>query len=162
MVAGFWTDLPAGRVVSLRGLGAEDVVLALEPLPPDAPAIVVLRPSAVPPSWSEFILDELDACALALFPAWLPEAERIDGPAGLGADAVRAIALRSAAGTLHHGPFLADLAVRALGGIASSTFPRAVRAAGLGRVIAASYGRPTLALVVDVPPLPSTDDLVDA
>jgi very-short-patch-repair endonuclease len=160
-VAGFWTDLPVGRVVSLRDRTAESVALALEPLPADAPAVVVLRPSGRPVSWSAFILDELDSCARALFPAWLPGAERITGPAGLGVVAVRAIAMRAAAGSAHHGPFLADLAERALKPAPSSGFPAAVRAAGLARVIAASYGRSRLALVVEVPS-PEPDGLVSA
>jgi hypothetical protein len=158
-----WTDLPPGRVVSLVGLGAQDVLLAMESSPPDAPAVVALPALSGPFSWPAAILDELDACARALFPAWLPGAEGIASPAGLGVAAVRAVALRSAAQTPDHGPFLADLAARSLGDPAPShpRFPDGVRAAGLGRVIAASYHRPWLAVVLDAPPLapPARADL---
>jgi very-short-patch-repair endonuclease len=165
-VAGFWTDLPMGRVVSLGGISADEIILALEPLPDDAPAIVTLRPSGPPAiPWSSFILDELDACARALFPVWLPGAGHVDGLAGLGLAAVRAIAARAAGEAPDHGPFLADLAARALGDRSAGhpRFAEAVRASGLARVIAASYQRSSLALVVDVPAsLPSTDELVAA
>ncbi|MFC0549257.1 DUF559 domain-containing protein [Planotetraspora thailandica] len=98
------------------------------------------------------VLSELEAAAVALYPAWLPEADGIT-PGGAGAGAVRAIALQAASATGHFGPFLADLAQRSLTGASSgpAKFSPEVRAAGLARVLAAAYGRTRVAVLVDVP-----------
>ncbi|WP_144126831.1 endonuclease domain-containing protein [Catellatospora sichuanensis] len=111
-----WTRTPAGRVTRLRGASTEVIELALTPLPEDAPAVVTFRPPPVT-SAAEIVacaLDELEAAALRLFPAWLPAAEHLEGPGGAGVPAVRAVALELAATTRHFGPFLADLAEEAL------------------------------------------------
>jgi hypothetical protein len=98
----------------------------------------------------------LDGAALRLFPAWLPDAAGIRGPGGAGVDAVRAVAMRTAPETAQFGPFLADLAERALDGARSRSTPNQfsseVRAAGLAKVIARSYDRSAAALLVEVPP----------
>ncbi|GAA3095538.1 hypothetical protein [Nonomuraea salmonea] len=96
------------------------------------------------------VIDELDAAAVALFPAWLPGAEGIEGPGGAHLPAVRALALRRAAASEHYGPFLAELAERALAGGPSGLRPE-VRAAGLARALADSFGRSRTALLVRVP-----------
>ncbi|MEV5414067.1 DUF559 domain-containing protein [Thermopolyspora sp. NPDC052614] len=106
-------------------------------------------------------LEELEKAAVRLFPAWLPDAGGLARPAprgGPGAHAVRRLALRMAARTPHFGPFLADLAEAALCGTGgnggtrwSRRFAREVRAAGLARVLAASFGRTRTTLLVDVP-----------
>jgi hypothetical protein len=150
-----WGELPIGRVVRLEGATAAALALTLVPLPANAPAVVIYRPRP-PESAGEVAaaaLDELDGAALGLFPAWLPNAEGICGPGGAGVDAVRTIAMRTAPGTAQFGPFLADLAERALRGVRSSSgrFSPEVRAAGLAKVIARSYGRSAAALLVEVP-----------
>jgi very-short-patch-repair endonuclease len=78
------------------------------------------------------------------------EISRVD-PLGLAA--VRAAALRRARGTPHFAPFLAHLATVALAGRRPSgrSFPLEVRCLGLARVVAEGFGRPRLALVIDVP-----------
>jgi very-short-patch-repair endonuclease len=151
VVAGFWAELPAGGVASLVGASPEAIALALEPLPAGAPAVLTFRPAAEPSSSRvvDALLDHLEAAALDLYPAWLPGAGTITGPAGAGAAAVRALAAAKAAATAHFGPFLADLAVRAVGGASEAgRFPAEVRAAGLARVIADSFGRAGTALLV--------------
>jgi very-short-patch-repair endonuclease len=154
-MAGFWTELPAGRVVRLTGASPEAILSALEPLPDDAPAVVHCRHQAETSSAGTVaaILDRLEVAALDLYPAWLPGADAIEAPGGAGVPAVRALALQQAATTPHFGPFLADLAARSLSG--SSTrfhrFPPEVRAAGLARVIADSYRRGGLVLLVQPP-----------
>jgi very-short-patch-repair endonuclease len=173
VVAGFWAELPAGGVASLVGASPEAIALALEPLPAGAPAVLTFRPAAEPSSSRvvDALLDHLEAAALDLYPAWLPGAGTITGPAGAGAAAVRALAAAKAAATAHFGPFLADLAVRAVGaapaeqsgtagggraagggaaggGSGGGRFPAEVRAAGLARVIADSFGRAGTALLV--------------
>ncbi|MEV4807564.1 DUF559 domain-containing protein [Nonomuraea sp. NPDC049421] len=146
-----WSELPVGRVVRLDA-DAEAIAVSVDPLPPDAPAVLTYRPGPVTSvsGLVAAVLDELDAAAVALFPAWLPGAEGIEGPGGAHLPAVRALALRRAAASEHYGPFLAELAERALAGGPSRLRPE-VRAAGLARALADSFGRSRTALLVRVP-----------
>ena len=130
-MSAFWTDLPRG-VVHLAGMSPADMINGAD----DGPRLVVW-PSRVAIDHS--ILDGLDRAALDLFPAWLPGAEWIEGPGGLGVAAVRSLAAEHASATSQYGPFLADLAERALRGRPTGVrFPDAVRATGLARVIAST------------------------
>jgi len=152
-VTGFWAEVPAGTMANLVGASPEAIALALEPLPAGAPAVLTCRPAADPSSARVVtaVLDRLESAALDLYPAWLPGARTIDGPGGAGASAVRALAAAKAAATPHCGPFLADLAVRAIGGgPAAGRFPAEIRAAGLARVLADSFHRPYAALLLPV------------
>ncbi|MFC7099151.1 hypothetical protein ACFQQB_00795 [Nonomuraea rubra] len=77
-----WSELPVGRVVRLDA-DAEAVAVSIDPLPPGAPAILTWLPGE-PRSVAGLVasvLRELDEAAIALFPAWLPEAAGIEGPA---------------------------------------------------------------------------------
>jgi very-short-patch-repair endonuclease len=154
-MAGFWAELPAGRVVRLTGESPEAIASAFEPMPDDAPAVVQCRLSADPSSarTAAAVLDRLEAAALDLYPAWLPGAEVIEGPGGAGIAAVRVLALERAAASPQFGPFLADLAARSLTGEPgrSERFRPEVRAAGLARAVADSYRRSQLALLVQRP-----------
>jgi hypothetical protein len=150
-----WGELPIGRVLSLVGAAPAALALTLVPLPAEAPAVVIYRPG-LPKSTREVVataLDELEGAALDLFPAWLPDAADIYGPGGAGVDAVRALAMRAAPATAQFGPFLADLAERALRGprLDSGRFSLEVRAASLAKVIARSYDKSAAALLVEVP-----------
>ncbi|MEU7878073.1 endonuclease domain-containing protein [Microbispora bryophytorum] len=185
-----WRELPAGRVVYLHG-DPDAVALAVDPLPDDAPALVtyVPRPAGTPAADTTAtdttgagatgagtpaavvadVLRELESAALAMFPAWLPEAAGITGPGGAAVAAVRALALRTGSATGHFAPFLAHLAERALreraapGGVRrgvmagdrtagrAGTFPPEIRAAGLARVLRSGYRRPEAAILVRVP-----------
>lgn len=175
-----WSQLPAGRVVRLVA-DAEAVALSIDPLPPDAPAILTYLPGEVRSltGMVASVLRELDEAAIALFPAWLPEASGIEGAGGANVAAVRSLALRRAAASEHYGPFLAELAARALAARAladsagraptgsaaraqadspvraqagsAGGFGPEVRVAGLARVLADSFGRAGLAVVVRVP-----------
>lgn len=122
---------------------------------PDAPAIIPVRTEK---SWSPgatvtACLDEMEAVAGQLFPAWLPGAQGITTSAGAAPAAVRSLAIAHAAATGQYGPFLADLAVGAL--IRSGTYTRRhrpeIRAPGLARVVAVSLGRPACALLLRPP-----------
>ncbi|MDG4765639.1 DUF559 domain-containing protein [Solwaraspora sp. WMMD406] len=121
----------------------------------DAPAVVVHRTAGLSGQQATVaaVLDELEATAGQLFPAWLPGAEGITTSAGAAPVAVRRLAVAHAAATGQSGPFLADLAAAALTGSAAHTrrHPPEVRARGLARVIAASFGRPACALVLRPP-----------
>ncbi|MGW2160254.1 DUF559 domain-containing protein [Nonomuraea sp. NPDC001699] len=146
-----WAELPIGRVVRLDA-DPDAVALALDPLPDDAPAVVTYF-AAEERSVADLaasVLRELDKAAIALFPAWLPGAEGIEGPSGMNVAAVQALARGRASVTGHFGPFLAELARRALTGGPSGLAPE-VRAAGLVRVLADSFGRARLAILVRVP-----------
>jgi very-short-patch-repair endonuclease len=151
-----WSELSPGRVM-WAGADAEAIEVAIDPLPAPGPAIVTYAAGAAR-SVAELagaVLGELEQAALALYPAWLPGAEGVDGPGGSGVAAVRALALRKAAASDHFGPFLADLAARALAGEtgvrAGRRFGAEVRVAGLARVLADSFGRQWTAIVVRVP-----------
>ncbi|MFI7420923.1 endonuclease domain-containing protein [Nonomuraea sp. NPDC049684] len=146
-----WAELPIGQVVRLDA-DPDALAPALDPLPDDAPAVVTYF-AAEERSVADLaasVLRELDKAAIALFPAWLPGAEGVEGPSGVNVAAVRALALRRASVTGHFGPFLAELARRALTGGPSGLAPE-VRAAGLARVLADSFGRARLAVLVRVP-----------
>jgi very-short-patch-repair endonuclease len=154
-VARSWVDLPIGRVVRLSGVNADATALSVEPPPDGAPAILTYFADAAP-SVAEMVstvLCQLEKAAVELFPAWLPGAEGIDGPGGAGVHAVRALALRLASATRHFGPFLADLAELSLAGTArrAARFGPEVRAAGLARVVASSFGRRDAAILMQVP-----------
>ena len=137
-------------------------------MPDGAPAVVSCRSGRAGAAVQSVhdvrgLLDEVERTAIALYPRWLPGAARIAGPQGAGIAAVRAIAAETAATSGHYGPFLADLAERALRarrGIApgADRFSVQVRAVALARVIAASYQRPTAALVIEMPAALSEHD----
>jgi hypothetical protein len=150
-----WSCLPIGRVVRVAGASPAALALTLVLVPDDAPAIVMYRPrsAASTADVATAVLDELETVALGLFPAWLPAAEGIDGPGGAGVAAVRELAMRSAVSTAHFGPFLADLAERALrrAAVSHGRFAPKIRAAGLAKVIARSYHRPATAVLLEVP-----------
>jgi very-short-patch-repair endonuclease len=95
----------------------------------------------------------MEVVAGQLFPAWLPGAEGITASAGAARSAVRALALAHAAHTVQYGPFLADLAIGALAGSAAYTrrHQPEVRARGLARVLATSFGRSACALLLRPP-----------
>ena len=149
-----WSVLPPHRVSFLADAGMELLSIALDPLPDDAPAVVQFRPSSADSLGAqiEVLLTELDRAAKALFPRWLPGAERFDGSGTLGIPAVRALARRVASQSPDYGPFLADLAERsARKSKVTPPFPAEVRAAGLARVIAAAYARDSAAVLIEVP-----------
>ncbi|MGC4808499.1 DUF559 domain-containing protein [Micromonospora sp. DT233] len=161
--ARWWDSVPPRRVSHLSGVDPELLRLALDPLPPAAPAVLAYRPEPglTLDGLVAAVLDEWEAAAQALLPRWLPDADRFDGGTALGRAALRSLAGRVAARSDHFGPFLADLAERpstprtaaGVGGRARrrSRFPPEVRAAGLARVLADAYGRDALALLVEPP-----------
>lgn len=154
-----WAELPTDRVVRLIGANADVLSLSIDPLPDDAPVIVtyVAGESCSAVEMVAEVLCELEMAAVGLFPAWLPGAEGIDAPGGAGVSAVRALALRAASVTDHFGPFLADLAELSLesaregGSRRSVRFGPEVRAAGLARVLAASFDRRHASILLQVP-----------
>ncbi|MGA4731712.1 endonuclease domain-containing protein [Micromonospora taraxaci] len=155
----WWAAPPARRVSHLPGVDPELLRVALDPLPPAAPAIVHYRPTVTRPLGDlvDTLLDHLDTAALAMFPRWLTGADEVDSGGTLGVAATKTLAARTAARSRHFGPFLADLAERGLRGPrrpgGRSRFAPGVRAAGLARVIADAYDRESCVLVVALPDL---------
>ncbi|MEH1015439.1 DUF559 domain-containing protein [Micromonospora sp. CPCC 206060] len=153
----WWMVPPLGQVSHLVGVPPELLEIALDPLPDGAPAIVRFRPpvKVCAADQMTILLTELDRAAVALFPRWLPGADRLGAPDRLGVDAVRTLAARAAARSSHFGPFLTELAERGLHGAGGdadvSRFPAEVRATGLARVIAEAYRRSSTVLLVQVP-----------
>lgn len=154
-------DVPAGRVVCVNHPTA-DIAAVLDPQTQDAPAVLVCHIGGTD-SAAEIvagILDDLEAAALNLFPAWLPGGADIDGRTLLDVAAVRVLAKRLAATSRHFGPFVAALAEATVRGtrLDPSRYARETRAAGLARVLATGYRRSHTVLVVTAPPDLPVDD----
>jgi len=147
--------MPTDRVVRVAGLRPEAISLLAKPLPANAPAIVIHYAHAFPAKADVVtaVLAELEAVVISLFPAWLPGVEGITGTGGATVPAVRALAIRLGSSTHHFGPFLADLAEGALRGSVTeqARFAPEVRVSGLARLVADSFGRSRMAVLVDVP-----------
>jgi len=147
-----WTRVPAERVVRLGGLTADQLAIALDPPPEDAPAVIayqVTPPCTAPIAMVDRVLTALEVLARELFPAWLPSADAIDTASGLDRRTVRQLARRLGSTTSHYGPFLADLAEAALlGGPSDHRFPPEIRARGLSRLLRDIYRRESVAVVI--------------
>jgi very-short-patch-repair endonuclease len=150
----WWDEPPPGQASYLADVDPALLNIAVDPLPPGAPAVIRFRPAParqVGQYVTEF-LDALDGAALDLFPRWLAGAERLDGASALSVAAVRSLAAGLASRSLHFGPFLAATAERALLRRAGTDrFPLEVRARGLCAILAEAYQRPSVAVLADVP-----------
>jgi very-short-patch-repair endonuclease len=150
-----WSSLPLDRVIHLIGPSTQAFELATEPLPAGAPAILTYypRPQTNLRGVIEALLTHLEADALRLLPVWLPGSQRIPDASGAGVAAIRSLAMRLAMHSVHFGPFIADLAEQALTGRGRrvANYPPEVRAPALAKIVATSYGRDRVALLVDVP-----------
>ncbi|HYO01299.1 MAG TPA: DUF559 domain-containing protein [Mycobacterium sp.] len=144
--------LPSDQVVRLVGLTAEQLAVSLDPLPERAPAVIRYRlPRGVGSSRRvvDDVLERLESVALSLFPAWLPVADVVSERSDFDRRVVRQLAHRHAADSAHFGPFLAGMADAALRGCAPDRrFGPEVRAKGLARIIADSYHRAGVAILV--------------
>jgi hypothetical protein len=80
------------------------------------PALLLPIHPYAPGKLQTLLLIELQNATTALFPAWLPEAENIEGPGGSGREAVKALALAEAHRSQLFGPYLTALADAALQG----------------------------------------------
>jgi len=155
-------NIPTDHVVRLAGLTDEQLAVGLDPLPDDAPVVIRYRvPSA--PLTSQGLVDDvlarLETVALDLFPTWLPGADVIDASSDFDRRVVREMAHRQAADSIHFGPFLAEMAESALRGRPPQRrFESDVRVVGLTRIIADSYHRDGVALLVVGPESHTEDD----
>ena len=144
--------VPSDRVTRLAGLTGEQLAVGLDPLPEDAPVVIRYRlptPPRTPQELVDDVLDRFETVALGLFPAWLPGAEVIDASSDFDRRVLREMAYGHAATSPHFGPFLADVAEAALrGSHPIRRFEPDVRVDGLTRIIADSYGRDGVAVLV--------------
>lgn len=146
-------SLPLDRAVCLSGAPGDAIAVALEDLSEEGPALIRVRaePSDRKSAIIDGVLAALTRVAVELFPAWLPGAATVNGHSSLDFAAVRIHARRLAATSSHYGPFLFDLAQRALSEVAVTTrrqFAEAEVAEGLARVLGASWRRNRVALVI--------------
>jgi very-short-patch-repair endonuclease len=143
--------LPRVAVVRVAGPSVEQLIVNLDPLPPDAPVVIrciisaALRASALVTD----LLSRLETVAMQLFPAWLPDGDTVTTTSGLDRRAVRILARRHAANSEHFGPFLADAAEAALLGVSRvERFPPEIRARGLVRILADAYDREGVVVLI--------------
>ena len=146
------THIPADQVVRLVGLTDAQLAVSLDPLPGHAP-VIVRHPLPTDASSPHQVIDDmlhrLEAVALSLFPAWLPDAAVISESSDFDRRVVREIAHLNAANSSHFGPYLADMAEAALSrGVPQRQFGPELRAKGLARIIANSYHRDGVVLLV--------------
>ncbi|WP_018599817.1 endonuclease domain-containing protein [Mycobacterium sp. 155] len=142
----------------LAGPTAEELAVALDPLPAGAPVVIHcrLRPGAARVV-VDSLLDHLETVACQLFPSWLPDADMLH-TSDLDCRVVRALARRHAAASEHFGPFLADLAEAALlGRPMRERHDPELQARGLRRALCAAYGTDDVAVLIDA----SADEDVD-
>jgi len=142
-------------VTVVRRTSLDALLVALDPLPDTAPPPVVYQPdrAALKDNQVMVIQSALESAAIRLFPAWLPGAENLSGPQGLGIAAARAMATDLA--KAHHklAPYVADLAQAALSGqpLGEGHYAPAACSAAAAWAVARSYDRDHAALVIDVP-----------
>lgn len=144
--------MPADRVLRLVGPTVEQFAVAVDPLPDDAPVIVMAEVDAVssdPSSVVDELLDMMEAAVRAQLCAWLPAAEMITGTTDHERRAIRQLAREIASTTAHFGPFLADVAEAALRGraVVAQHDPE-VRSRALARLLGTSYQRDAVALAL--------------
>jgi very-short-patch-repair endonuclease len=155
----WWSALPVNQLAYVVGSTAEQIRTALDPLPPQAPAVIFVWPSVVRPFSEQvlWLLDEMDRVALRLFEQWLPGAAKLDDASPMAIAAAGALAQHLADQSPHYRSFIVDLAKRALTTkfatkmAESHVFAAEVRGAGLVRALTAAYGRSGLAVLVEVP-----------
>ncbi len=147
------TELPqAGRLIGRPDL-TQAAAFETAQQGADGPAAVVALPEDSLADVGR-ALTRLTKVVLALYPAWLPEAKGITGPAGAGQAAVVEIARAMARRSPLYGPVLEALAVAALRGEKTARLPGVAQetiARVLGKLIRSAYGRPQLILVLVAP-----------
>lgn len=147
-----WSGLPVAGVVRVVGVGRDELAVALGAAPADAPAVIGCRVGAGQSAADvvDAVTAHLGSVAAALFPAWLPGADQVDGAGRVDRGLVRRRALALASTTDHYGPFVAALADAALvGRPVAGTFPPEIRLRGLTRILRAAYGRDGLVLLLE-------------
>ena len=146
------STLPTDRVLRIEGPSVEQLAVALDPLPVDAPVVVTCEVNAVPPEPAglvEDLLAALEAVVRAQLRVWLPEADGFVDRSGLERRTIRRLARETGSTSVHFGPYLADLAEAALlGRPVRARFDPGVRARGLARLLRTCYDRDAVVLML--------------
>jgi very-short-patch-repair endonuclease len=144
--------IPVDRVIRLAGLTDEQLTVSLDPLPDGAPVVIryrIDRPGLSQHHVVDDALTGLENVGLNLYPAWLPDSGAITTSSDFDLRVIRELAYRHAADSTHFGPFLADMAEAAQAGrVPDRRLGPEVRAIGLARIIADSYQRAGVVLLV--------------
>jgi len=146
------TRLPHTSVVRVAGLSVEQMIVDLDPLRPGVPVVIRCGIHAAPAASAVVadLLGQLEAVAVQLFPAWLPDGDTVETTSDLDQRVVRMLARRYAANSEHFGPFLADVAEAALIGRSRvERFSPEIRVRGLARILANTYRRTNVVLLID-------------
>jgi very-short-patch-repair endonuclease len=146
-----WAGLPLDGVTRVAGVDRAALSVSLDPLPDGAPVVIGcdVAPAGSAAAIVDEVLAQLEVVARAVFPAWLPGGEHLEGATAFERRTARRLAESFAAHSTHYGPFLAALADGALTGREVDGHPADVRARGLIRVVAAAYGRDRVAVLLD-------------
>ncbi|KZF03886.1 MAG: DUF559 domain-containing protein [Rhodococcus sp. (in: high G+C Gram-positive bacteria)] len=151
--AAWYARLPDNRATHLRGVDAHRIAASLDPLPDDAPAVATIHIADVDSQRGVVttILDGIETAVLEAFPAWLPGGEHVEGPNRLDLLAAQKLSLDLASTSDHFGPFVIAMSQAAiLGRPIGRRFIDQTRAEGLRRLLAETYHRRSVALVVSV------------
>jgi very-short-patch-repair endonuclease len=144
--------LPRRGVCHLTGATSDQLSIHIDPLPAGAPLVIRYRMQSASTSVAviDEVLDRLTDAAVDLFPTWLPDGDAVaNGGISLDRAVVRMLAERHAAHSEHFAPFLLSVAERAVTGRPqTAAFPAETRARGLQRILAASYQRDAVVLLV--------------
>ncbi|MEO1608918.1 MAG: DUF559 domain-containing protein [Pseudomonadota bacterium] len=110
------------------------------------------------------LMKSLADATLALYPSWLPEAAKLEGPGGAGQAAVQDIARRTASRSELFGPFLMRMATTAIAGrqnVAVNGMPLEVVARECRKLILLSYKVADVLIILPTP-LTSAATALDA
>ena len=139
-------------------LTSEQLSIRLDPLPPGAPVVIRYRLQTASSASAviDDVLGRLTQVAVELFPLWLPDGDAVQsGGISLDRAVVRMMAQRHAASSEHFAPFLLSVAESAVvGRIQTGHFPAEIQARGLERILADSYQRDAVVLLVTSDDLP--------
>jgi very-short-patch-repair endonuclease len=152
-----WSMAPSSGIVRLIDVDPTSLATALDDLPDDGAAVLILRLSTAVGA-SEIVDDvlaNLESTAHTLYPAWLPDAEVSPGRGTLDRVAAQALAVELAGASKHYRPYLVDLTTNAIahrtgGRLAdlAGRYSAAVRMSGVVRVLADSFARDRVVLAL--------------
>lgn len=152
-----WSAVASQGIARLVDVEPPSLATALDDLPDDGPAVLILRLSTAGgvPSIVDEVLSDLESTAHTLYPAWLPNAEALPGRGTLDRVAAQALAVELSRVSQHYRPYLVDLTTNAVAhhvGRGLMDFARryspAVRMAGVVSVLADSFARDRLVLAL--------------
>jgi very-short-patch-repair endonuclease len=152
-----WSVAPSSGIVRLIDVDPTSLASALDDLPDDGAAVLILRLSTAAGA-SEIVNDvlaNLESTAHTLYPAWLPDAEVSPGRGTLDRAAAQALAVGLAGASKHYRPYLVDLTTNAVAHHAggrlvdlAQRYSEAVRMSGIVRILQDSFARDHVVLAL--------------